>query len=167
MCWVWRVLCVCAHCTCACTAVCGVEGKEEEGAVKFQRSARTGEQSGDEGGLLVTSLQRKPNQCCSQSHQQWKVVYKCSFLSSSGAQAFLQRSQWKISLVLRGTLPVYLSLGAVLGQKGLWHLTSVTFFWCLMKLSQTTSNHKLGVCKCIQLWVGDKCPVPDFSYIQQ
>lgn len=66
---------VCAQCTWVCASVCGSEGKEEEGTVKFQRSAHTREWSRDKGGFMVTNLQRKSNQHCSRSYQIGKAVY--------------------------------------------------------------------------------------------
>lgn len=83
---------VCARCTQVCASVCGSEGKEEEGTVKFQRSTHTRERSRDKGGLLVSNLQRKSNQHCSQSHQIGKDVYKSSFLPCLGTQSFFHQS---------------------------------------------------------------------------
>lgn len=83
-------VCVCSQWACA--SVCGSEGKEEEGAVKFQRSAHIREQSRDKGGLMVTNLQSKSNQHCSQSHQIGKDVYKSSFLPHLETQSFFHQS---------------------------------------------------------------------------
>lgn len=159
--WGWPALCVCVCMLHMCLYICvySIEGKEEEWTVKFQRSVCAREQSGDKGGLVVTNLQRKITPALFAESLEMKGCLQMQLPLLFRNPGFpLSKSVKKTSLVLQRTLPVSPSLGGMLGQKGPWHCTVYISHPFLVVSHKTVTNYlrlqELGVCKCIQLWVG-------------
>lgn len=85
---------------------------------------------------MVTNLQRKYNQHCSQSHQIGKVVYESSFLPYLGTQSFFHQSV----KVLQCPIPACLSIGGMLGQNRPWHSTLYISHVSLALSHETVTN---------------------------
>lgn len=167
----WTALCVYTLYMCLYVCECGIEGKEEEWTVKFQRSACAREQSRDKGGLMVTNLQRKIKPTlftespeikrCLQMQLLlfWYPVFPPSKLvknlsSFTAYPSSLPFSRWYVGT--KGTMALY-------------HVPQSPFSgvvsWNCHELAQIARVRYLLVHPAGG-W-GAKCPVTNFSYIQQ